>query len=67
MSFGDVLEASDHLSVDEQRELIEILQRRWSDAARKRLAADVQEARREFAEGRCVAAIVDELMNEIVQ
>jgi hypothetical protein len=67
LPFRDVLEAADHLSQDEQEELISILQRRLVDAARQRLATEVQEARREFAEGRCSPATPDELMSEILK
>jgi hypothetical protein len=67
MPFGEVLEAADHLSPDEQQQLIDILNRRLAEAARKRLAAEVEEARQEFAQGRCVPATPDELMREIMQ
>ena len=56
LPFAEVLEAADHLSLDEQEELIAILHRRWAQAARQRLAAEIQEARQEFAEGRCLPA-----------
>ena len=67
LPFGEVLEAADHLSQDEQEELIAILRRRLVQAARQRLAAEVQEARQEFAEGRCLPATPDELMREILK
>ena len=67
MPFADVLEAADHLSSDEQEELIAILHRRLALAARKQLVADVQDARREFAEGKCKAATPDEIMREILK
>jgi hypothetical protein len=67
MPFGEVLEAADRLSQEEQEELIAILHRRLADAARRRLVADVQEARQEFAEGRCSPATPDELMREILK
>ena len=38
LAFGEVLEAADHLSSDEQEELIAILHRRLAQAARQRLA-----------------------------
>jgi hypothetical protein len=38
-----------------------------SQAARERLAAEVQEARQEFAEGRCSPATPDDLMREILK
>ena len=51
MLFGDVLEAADHLSLEEQQELIAVLQRRVAEAGRRRVVAEVQEARLEFAAG----------------
>jgi hypothetical protein len=67
LPFCEVLEAADHLSQDEQEELISILHRRLAYAARQRLATEVQEARREYAEGRCSPATPDELMREILK
>ncbi len=67
LPFGEVLEAADHLSQDEQEELIAILHRRVAYAARQRMAAEVQQARQEFAEGRCSPATPEELMREILQ
>ena len=67
LQFAEVVEAADHLSLDEQQELIVILHRRLAQAARQRLAGEIQEARREFAEGRCVRATADELMREILK
>jgi len=67
MPFGEVLEAADLLSHDEQHELIAILNRRLAQAARERLAAEVQEARQEFADGRCLPVTPDELMREITK
>ena len=67
LPFAEVLEAADHLSPDEQEELIAILHRRLAQTARQRLAAEIQEARQEFAEGRCLPATPDELMREIMK
>jgi hypothetical protein len=67
LPFGEVLEAADRLSEDEQEELIAILHRRLADAARQRLAAEVREARQEFAEGRCLPTTPDDLMREILK
>jgi hypothetical protein len=65
LPFAEVLEAADHLSPDEQEELIAILHRRLAQAARQRLAAEIREARQEFSEGRCRPATPGELMREI--
>jgi hypothetical protein len=67
LPFGEVLEAADQLSHDEQEELVAILRKRLAQAARQRVVADVQEARREFAAGQCVPATADQLMREILK
>jgi ribosomal protein S4 len=67
LPFREVLEAADHLSEEEQEELVAILHRRLAQAARRRLAGEVKEARQEFAEGRCSPATPDELMGEILK
>ena len=67
LPFGEVLEAADRLSHGEQEELVAILQRRLAQAARQRLAADIQEARQEFAEGRCPPVTPEDLMREIMK
>ena len=67
MPFGDVIEAADQLSQDEQYELIGILNRRLAQAGRQQLATDIAEARREFAEGRCIPVTPEELMREILK
>ena len=65
MHFGEVLEAADHLSAEEREELIAILHRRLAEQGRQRVAAEIQEARQEFAAGNCRTASVDELLREI--
>ena len=66
LAFGDVLEAFDHFSLEEQKDLAAILQRRVAERERKRLAEDVDQACREFAEGGCPPTTVDELMGEVL-
>lgn len=66
MPFGEVLDAADQLSPEEQQALIAILRRRLAQAGRQLLAAEVQEARQEFAAGHCRPATPDELMREIL-
>jgi hypothetical protein len=67
LPFHEVVEAADHLSLEEQEELLAILHRRVAQAARQRLAADIDESRRELNEGRCSPATPDELMREILK
>ena len=67
LRFDEVLDAADQLSLDEQRELIAILNRRLALAGRQRLLDEVQEARKDFAEGRCLPATPDEIMRDILK
>lgn len=66
MSFGDVLEAADQLSLDEQETLIDILHRRLIERRRADLAKDIREARKEFEAGQAKPASPDEIMGEIL-
>ena len=64
LAFGDVLEAADQLSAEDQHELIAILQRRLADAGRERLLANINQARREFAAGLCKPMTAAEIVRE---
>jgi len=66
MPFGDVLEAIDKLSLEEQETLLDIVQRRIAERGRKQLVAEIQEARREFAAGKHQPTTAGELMKEIL-
>jgi hypothetical protein len=65
MSFDQVLDAVERLPSDEQAALLHIVQRRLSEQARQQLIDDVKQAQREYAEGKCLAGSVDEIMREI--
>ena len=65
MLFGEVLEAIDQLSPEEQETLLDIVQHRLVERGRKQLAADIEDDRIEFAAGRCRPATVEKLMKEL--
>ncbi len=67
LPFGEVLEAADHLSQDEQEELIAILRRRLAQAGRQRVAREIQEARLELGEGRCVPVAPGDVVRELLK
>lgn len=67
LPFGEIVEAADHLSLEEQQTLVSILQHRLAQAGRQRCAADIAEARREFAEGMCRPTSTTELIDEIFE
>lgn len=64
MAFGDILEAADRLSEEEQETLVDVLRRRIAERGRKRLLADVEESRKEFAAGLCRTATPDQIIKE---
>jgi hypothetical protein len=66
MPFGEVLEAVDRLTPEEQEALAAIIHRRLAERGRKQLPEEIRRARQEFAEGGCRPATVDELMSEIL-
>ena len=63
--FGEILEAAEKLSLAEQETLIDILHRRLAERGRRELAAEIEEARGEFAKGQCGPATAEEIMKEI--
>jgi hypothetical protein len=65
VSFGEVLEAADKLSLKEQETLIDILRRRLVERRRAELAQDIEEARKEFEAGQAKPASPSEIMGEI--
>lgn len=66
VAFGEVLDAADQLSLDEQEALIEILHRRLAQAGRQRVVAEVREAQDEFVAGQCQPVTPDDLMRDIL-
>ena len=64
LAFGDVLEAADQLSAEDQQELIAILQRRLADARRQQILADIQESRLEYEAGLCKPMTPDQIIRE---
>jgi hypothetical protein len=66
LAFGEVLDAADQLSLEEQETLTDILKRRIIRRRRQELAAEVHSARQEYETGSCKAVAPDELMAEII-
>jgi len=66
MRFGEVLEAADQLSLEEQTDLVEVLRRRITERRREEIAANIREARRAFAAGECQPATPEEILKSIL-
>jgi len=66
LAFGDMLEAADRLSLEEQETLADILRRRIIQRRRREIALEVQAAREEHKAGTSAPATPGELMSEIL-
>ncbi len=66
LPFGEILEAADVLPIEDQETLIDILKNRLRERRRAELLKDIQEAEKEFKDGKCRPASPDELMREIL-
>jgi hypothetical protein len=64
LTFADALDAAEQLDPDAQEELVAILKRRLAERGRERVAATVEQARREFAAGQCQPMSAAEIVRE---
>jgi len=64
IAFADVLDAAEQLDTDAQAELVAVLSRRLAERGRERVAAVVEQSRREYAAGQCQAMTAAELVRE---
>ncbi len=65
ITFNDVLESVDKLSLEEQETLMDVLHRRLIEQRRSELAKEIQDAQHEFREGSSQPATPSEIMKEI--
>ena len=63
--FSNVLDSVETLRLEEKEERMAILNRRLRDDKRAQLVRDIEEAGREFVEGKTQIMSVDEIMREI--
>ena len=64
VAFADVLDAAEHLDPDAQAELAAVINRRLAERGRERVAATVEQARREFAAGQSKPMTAAEIVRE---
>ncbi len=65
--FGEVLEATDRLSLEEKETLLEVLRHRTTEERRMQLKREIAESRREFAAGKAKSVTPAQLMREILK
>lgn len=66
LSFGEILEAVDEMSLDEQETLTNIIRRRIIEQRRRQIMKEVHDAQKEFQNDNCQLVTPDELMAEIL-
>ena len=62
LSFGEVLDTVEQLSLEDQEALTDIIRRRIIEQRRAELAKDIQEAQEEFKAGNARPVTPDELI-----
>jgi hypothetical protein len=66
LTFAEILEAADRLSLNDQEDLIRILENRLREQKRASIVQDVHEAQEEFAQGKCQPVTPEQLIEEIL-
>jgi adenylate kinase len=64
-TFDEVLDAIEHLPIEQQADLVDVVRRRLAERGRQQIIADAHEARAEFAAGKTRPTSIDDLMREI--
>ena len=65
MAFDEVVEAVDSLCADDQKELMNLIQRRLAEQGRRQIVSDVLEGRNEMAQGRATQLEIDDLARDL--
>lgn len=65
-SFADVADAADHLTLDEQQTLLDLLKRRIAEQERQRILRDIEDAREEHASGKTAVSTPAEIMKDLL-
>jgi hypothetical protein len=66
ITFATILDAADQLPLEDQKNLIDILQKRLRDHRRAELVQEVQQAQQEFAQGQCKITTPQQIIEEIL-
>lgn len=66
ISFNELLEAVDHLPLDEQESLIDVIRRRIAAHRRQEIAGLVSSARKEYKTGKLLPESPDDIMQSIL-
>ncbi len=65
IQFGQILEMIDHLSLDEQDDLINIIRHRQIEKRREEIADNIVQARQDYQQGKVFRGNVDDIIAEL--
>lgn len=65
-SFSELLEAVDHLSLDEQESLIDVVRHRIAEYRRQEISSLISSARKEYQQGKLSPETPQDIMNSIL-
>ncbi|TVR62641.1 MAG: hypothetical protein EA420_09140 [Candidatus Competibacteraceae bacterium] len=65
-SFSELLDAVDHLSVDEQESLIDVVRHRIAEYRRQEISSLILSARKEYQQGKLSPETPQDIMNSIL-
>jgi hypothetical protein len=63
--FNQILEMIDHLSLDEQEDLINIVRHRQIERRREEIAVNIAQADQEYQQGKVFRGTVDDVIAEL--
>jgi hypothetical protein len=65
IQFGQILEMIEHLSTDEQNDLISIIRHRQIEKRREEIAQNIDRARQDYQQGKVFRGNVDDIIAEL--
>ena len=66
ISFSELLDAVDHLSLDEQESLIDIVRHRIAEYRRQEISSLILSTRKEYQQGKLYPETLQDIMNSIL-
>jgi hypothetical protein len=64
--FADLVEMIDRLPLEQRESLVDIMRKRNTDDARRRVAASIRAAKREHRQGKSTPTTPEDIMREIL-
>jgi hypothetical protein len=66
LSFAEVLDAADKLSLEEQESIVAILHRRMIELRRKEIVKEIRDAQQEYNAGKCKPCNAEDIIKDIL-